>query len=500
MNKVNLTDLPWIPVLSSTGKKDVSLRECFSNADSFESILGDNPLITGSIYRFLFAVLQRALVKRLQRSDWKETVAGIVASKRFPDDVGKYLDKWHGRFFLFDAKHPFMQTPGLMDDPGDSPLASKKRQHIPVVELAQEIAGGRNFVFFDHHSGKPEEVDPATCARWIVAQQAYTVKCNPNEKSTAKYGPTKHAPGVIGAMALISGHTLLETLALNLVKSEHPVEDVPSWESDPPQPTGALKGLAYGPASLYSWLSRRILVQQNSNGNCEWARVEAGYELKSPGMDHLFFRSSKQDGPAKFEHGRNMWRDSLSLIEKDKRPVTVQNYYDLRELHPELGLGQNPRFEVIGIINDKSKVLGWGHARMPIPAAFYNDPVLVGMWAIYLKQVEGTAKALRSAANTFVFHADCHESVVESIMEVYWIFVDDMFVPDIDKLEAESATVTKDAEAKKAMVDQWYSQFWRAAKDTLRDAAGIRTEGNGLLAYGKASAKLNYELNRKKEE
>ena len=51
MNKVNLTDLPWIPVLSSTGKKDVSLRECFSNADSFESILGDNPLITGSIYR-----------------------------------------------------------------------------------------------------------------------------------------------------------------------------------------------------------------------------------------------------------------------------------------------------------------------------------------------------------------------------------------------------------------------------------------------------------------
>jgi hypothetical protein len=99
-----------------------------------------------------------------------------------------------------------------------------------------------------------------------------------------------------------------------------------------------------------------------------------------------------------------------------------------------------------------------------------------------------------------VFHADCHESVVESIMEVYWIFVDDMFVPDIDKLEAESATVTKDAEAKKAMVDQWYSQFWRAAKDTLRDAAGIRTEGNGLLAYGKASAKLNYELNRKKEE
>ncbi len=109
----NLVDEPWIPVRDLNGNLlEVSLKDALLKASEYRGIEDGSPLVVISLYRFLLAVLHRALEGPTDLS-----VSVEWYKKGFPEDnILGYLEKWHERFNLFHDKYPFYQTPAIKND------------------------------------------------------------------------------------------------------------------------------------------------------------------------------------------------------------------------------------------------------------------------------------------------------------------------------------------------------------------------------------------------
>src|SRR5207245_2213495 len=78
------------------------------------------------------------------------------------------------------------------------------------------------------------------CARWLVTYQAFTLGGGQGATSARykKHPNLRHAPAALGALALLQGETLFQTLLLNLVPytDREPMpsghDDQPLWQRD----------------------------------------------------------------------------------------------------------------------------------------------------------------------------------------------------------------------------------------------------------------------------
>ncbi|MDD3398188.1 MAG: type I-E CRISPR-associated protein Cse1/CasA [Candidatus Methanomethylophilaceae archaeon] len=378
----NLVKDAWIPCIKSNGdRQELGIRDALINAKDIAEIIHASPIISGSIHRLLISILQRAITlsdlsfleRMWDRGSWESNV------------IIDYLDEWQSRFDIFDEERPFFQAPGFQE--GEPTTISK---------LGLELSAGNNTILFDHRFDDVVELmHPACVARLLVACQYYAVG---GGRSSTTY--TRSAPLVGKAQILLKGCNLFETLSLNLIPYDpnYPMRftdsesdgsasiDLPSWERIQAETPGGIR-YVNGYLDYLTWQSRAIRLLPETTD--EGVRVSQMYFAQGVQMeDQLLFEpmsaywKHEKHGllPIKITIEREPWRSLSSFMhigsEGNRPPKTVDVVTQLvnREV-----IDRAKRYEadVIGISNDKAKVLLWRHARMPFPAAYLQSPDLV---------------------------------------------------------------------------------------------------------------------------
>lgn len=231
-NQFNLIDEPWLPV-ADRGR--VSLRQIFSNPEY--RALGGNPVQKIALMKLLLAIAQAAYTPK-DEQEWK-----VLGAAGLAQHCLAYLDKWHGRFYLYGEK-PFLQMPAItkaavqnfgavqpeISTGNTTVLTQSQQEHIPDdAEKALLLIGLMGFAL----GGKKTDNS-------VVLTLGYSGKSNDKGKeSTGKPGPSVAHMGLLHNFLL--GQNFWQTLWLNLFTQQQLERSnlfpeglgVPPWEHMP---------------------------------------------------------------------------------------------------------------------------------------------------------------------------------------------------------------------------------------------------------------------------
>ncbi|MEW5894656.1 MAG: type I-E CRISPR-associated protein Cse1/CasA, partial [Candidatus Omnitrophota bacterium] len=319
MSSYNLIDEPWIPVRDLGGNlKELGIKEVLLSANNLASIEDQSPLVTASLYRFLLAVLYRALKGPCDIDEAKK-----LFREGFPGQkITAYLEKWRSRFFLFDEKYPFGQVPEY------EPMVKNGKQNWRSwTALAAEHNADNAKVLFDHVDVSASgEMPLKQTARWLFACNTFVLG---GGNSDFKY--TKDAPSSSSAMAIPIGKNLQDTLIFCLVPQNYELTetDIPLWERDSEGVEFLKNGVERsetGYADLYTWRSRSIRFKEKTFGGISKLALASGIgyvdsSLIDPMVGYKIVdvknketdEKVKKKLPLRFED-RGIWRDFDSLL------------------------------------------------------------------------------------------------------------------------------------------------------------------------------------------
>lgn len=379
MPSFDLVDEKWIPCILSGGKhEDFSLKEVLINAHEIREIFDPSPLVTVSLHRLLLAILHRNFGPANIRA-WQEIWNAKSVNKRTITD---YLQKWRHRFNLFDEMRPFYQTSEL-----------NNAETHPILHLAMEVASGNNATLFDHNSdARRNAVSPAVAARYVIATHHYAMGLG---KSYPFY--FSDSPLIRGLTVMTLGHSLFETLALNLVEYNEELpfpcsgQDLPIWEQEKPATPSRDGTPINGYLDYLTWQSRSIhLCAEGEPPMVKECQIQQN--LKLPKQQYLdpfkCFDVAEDRGyvPLPVNPDKAVWRYSHALFQKSdvsfKRP---EIFYWLARIENKRRNGEiqaqpNYSFTATGLATDKGKaasVLLWCHERLPLPLRYLEDDRLV---------------------------------------------------------------------------------------------------------------------------
>jgi CRISPR system Cascade subunit CasA len=425
----NLVDQPFIPCLMrGGGQVELGLQDTLLRAPDIREIRDGSPLVTIALHRLLLAVLHRNFGPASLK-DWKR----LWQAGRWDEaTLAAYFRRWRDRFDLFDGARPFYQTAGF-----------RAKKLSTANRLAHEQASGNNATLFDHTTDdNPPALTPAQAVRLVIAQQAFGLGGGHSDT-----GSLHHAPLVQGAVVFPQGHSLFETLMLNLLcySDQEPMPadaDAPVWEREdgPPheRPTAPAGYLDY-----LTWQSRTLMLHPEEEDGRSVVRSVSyaqGRQFEAPGVfDPMmaYCKDEKQGWrPLRLSEHKELWRDSAALFQLDatgqhKRPDCFNWLARLVE-GGVLTAAQRLDFAVFGLCSDRAKVNFWRHDRMPLPLAYLNDEMLVASLQQALTRAEEVAKVLRKCVwdmATLVLSpdkksvdADRVQDVVDSLApdRLYW--------------------------------------------------------------------------------
>ncbi|MFJ6415575.1 type I-E CRISPR-associated protein Cse1/CasA [Paeniglutamicibacter sp. NPDC091659] len=349
----SLIDDAWVPVQLLDGTLgEVGIRDLFAQAHSIRGLSNEIPTLDFAILRVLLAVARQAIGAVEQPlATWKE----LWERTDFTDArIEKYLvgEKVSQRFDLLDPAQPFMQTPSLETQKGefDSP-----------ARLIPDIPAGHQY--FTTRSGSGSSRLPfREAARWLIHLQAFDYSgIKPGALGDSRVKGGKGYPigtgwaGQLGGIYAV-GANLFETLMLNLRFAKLGTdedEDSAVWErtvstsaatrgdgrtpvkGDPAPP------LPVGDSDIFTWQSRRVLLQHDSDGVTA-ALVTNGDRLL-PQNAHIFEPMS-------------LWRDSPAQATVHKIPVFMPRRHDPAKAAWR-GLGS--------ILGDQAQIAAGGRHESP---------------------------------------------------------------------------------------------------------------------------------------
>jgi CRISPR system Cascade subunit CasA len=393
----HLVDQPWIPCATRTDEPTrlLSLRDVFAQAPLLASVADPSPAVTISLYRFLLAILHRAFDGPRTVAEWQSAWDRNAWDQSRLD---AYLSHWHDRFDLFDALHPFYQTPGIDARSKSQSPSSARSQHMApntATQLTQERASDRNrFLLFDH---SPDDATllPAEAARYLIAMHNFAVggliSYAPGEPIANKN--TRAAPLLGAAVVLVRGATLFQTLMLNWIRYNRDDDvpfpfgtddDKPAWEREGgAQPVPRLPD---GLVDLLTWQSRRILLIPDTSPEGTTCVRDAilmkGYQFaegfeqwNAETMVAFSTRKSARGGPAvlpiKLDADRAVWRDSQALIQsaagEHQRPKIMGWIDRLIEEGRILDEHTIVPLDIYGLIPDQANIRDWRQESLPLP-------------------------------------------------------------------------------------------------------------------------------------
>tara|TARA_R110002072_G_scaffold302354_1_gene484883 strand:- start:61570 stop:63231 length:1662 start_codon:yes stop_codon:yes gene_type:complete len=423
----NLIDEPWIPCVTSTGERQLlGLESTLVRAHEMWEIYDDSPLVTVTLHRLLLAVLHHLLQGPENMAAWSKL--WCEGTGRFDaEQVHAYLhdEHRHRRFDLFDPEWPFYQCSQL---PFATAEVEKDTIYAKsVAKLAAELAAGNNDTLFDYSIDiRPMPITAATAARLVVACQGFSMG------GTVTYEQKKDksadaSPLVKGAVAIIRGDNLFQTLLLNLHAYDgkagqpfrfKPKADLPAWERR--EHTKPRDRKLNGYLDLLTWQSRRIRlkpdVDEDGTITVATAVVMKGEQFLDGfhrhshetmvAFTHNKAATAKQDPfPAVgFTEDRSLWRSSLALFQnvsgQQSRPKTIGWIDDLRS-EDRIPLDRVFPMDLFGLSSDQAKVLLWRHEHLPLSLRLISSPSLLLTLQEALARTENVRRVLWQATSEF---------------------------------------------------------------------------------------------------
>jgi CRISPR system Cascade subunit CasA len=294
---------------------------------------------------------------------------------------------------------------------------------VPIAILFHELASGNNTTLFDHTTEmNPKTIVPAEAARGLVAFQSFAVgglTTLETGQDPKQFKSADNAPLVKGAVALVKGENLFQTLMLNLhhynIEDEEPFpsepDDAPVWERD--DEIRAEERRPKGYLDLLTWQSRRVRLhpEQDRNGQTVVRKV---VRMKGNQFPDGFILHNKEtmlsfnkiDRPRQgqapwlavtFREDRALWRDSLTLFQsvhdKRARPRTLTWLNDLAN-NGIISSSSVYSLSLMGLTTNQAVVLLWRHERLPLPLKYLEDENLVAMLERALNIAEEAGRLL----------------------------------------------------------------------------------------------------------
>lgn len=385
----NLNDRPWITVLLSTDSvEELNFREIFTKAADIRELSGNSPLVNIAVLRLLLAIIHAAAWRNDDVDDKREKWSHWWKTGTLPlAEIEAYLQKWHDRFDLFDARRPFMQTGGL-----------EMKETSTISRLAFEENNTTDLFAFPENPIW-ENPAPAQAARLLLATQAFALGFGKSSKAKIngiEIEPpyTADAPLLRGLTVWLTGKTLLETLLLNLAPSDPGdfLDDAPSWELDAPEELRdqQIKGKRRtipprGPMDCFTWHSRLIRLIPESEK--EQIVVRNAYFTQGRSIEdktHFdpmkVYMASKKEGvfALGLSEQKAAWRDASSIF---CTPATGHPCAAINEVGLQVSLKRVERhhlyrIQTVGLATEPGKAgkfLLWRHDRIPAPVSLLND-------------------------------------------------------------------------------------------------------------------------------
>lgn len=532
----NLLDEPWIPCLDADGAlRELGLRETLAMAPSLREVTDSSPLVTIALHRLLLAVLHRALGPATLEEWGAMWEQGHWDMRR----MEAYLNRWRERFDLFHPERPFYQTTEI-----DVSYAKS------VATMVHGLTLGNYVTLFDHTlDHDPPALSPAAAARYLVAYQAFgiggTISYQSRHGEDAKgYKYTQAGPLTKGAITLVRGANLFETLMLNLQRYDGSdgapfdfTHDVAAWERD--TPARAETRWPDGYVDLLTWQARRVRLCPEDDGAGDTvvrsAVLMMGYQFpaswQSAGREPMlaFVKNPKPKPNAPpwfvvgFQEDRALWRDSLSLFQSIAGLSARPRILDwVAGLAAEGVLDNSGRFaiDLFGMAVDPRNVANvrfWRHERLPLPVELLHDRDayellaealdlaervgrLFGAGSVAVRDARGKvrkvpspmqvlARNLASPADVSSANKDTVTDIINGLApgRIYWAQLGAPFTRLV-------IAVTERPD--RALVD-WADEIEQAARGAFgRIMAGLDTSARALKAGARAEREFESHLRR----
>ncbi len=514
MSSFNLIEEHWLPCITSDGqRKELGIQEAIIKAHTLRELHDASPLVTASLHRLLLAILHRVFGPR-SVADWQK----LWRAGHFdPLPLDEYFRIWNGknRFNLFDPAHPFYQSATLPLSYQDPKTGKVDSYQKPIANLVHELASGDNATLFDHTTeASPKAISPAEAARLLVAFQSFAVGgllTLEKGQDPKRYKSADNAPVVKGAVTLVRGANLFETLMLNLHGEPFDTEgeDMPVWERD--EQTIAEDRRPNGYIDLLTWQSRRIRLQPEADERgTVIKRVVIMKGNQFPDGYHrlgketmIAFTKNEQAKPKEdpwpaiaFQENKALWRDSLSLFQslegKQARPKIVDWLNDLAD-NEIIPWSATYQLSVLGLSTSRAKIHFWRHEHLPLPMAYFDNKQYLDDLSECLKYAEDTDKALSTAtwvlARGLADDKDSPKNIAKhlGVTSIFWSQLEQPFYGIMKEIPDDSNTA----------LDKWVNLLWQTAWQAFQKGTrGLGHSARTLKALVAARGVLGARLNK----
>ncbi|NLF15089.1 MAG: type I-E CRISPR-associated protein Cse1/CasA [Anaerolineaceae bacterium] len=414
---------PWLPCVRLDGQPaTLGLGDALAQAHLLRDLQGETPLETAALHRLLLALLHRVF-----GPDSHHAWAALWQQGRWEEEaVRGYLERWRGRFDLFDEAYPFYQT------------ADTQAEVRPINKVAVSLAYNNATLFEHQMEDESLCVSPARAARWLVTFQCSGVGTGPPNN------PYPAGPLANTMIVMPQGRTLFETLMLNLLRysNDHPMpsgpDDRPIWEHDKnPYPPSPKTFYRPGYLAYLTWQSRTIrLLPHEQDGairvrECHLAQGARWDSSLVEDPMKVYVRDEKRGTwPLRLRQDRAMWRDSHALFRLHDRsfrpPLALLEMADQVE-GGTLRRDQTYDYLVLGLSNDNASLNFYRQERMPLPLAYLAEDEqgerLRDALFQALQGAEDAADALRKAGRDLaawvVSPVDRSKAYPQDVSQVY---------------------------------------------------------------------------------
>lgn len=463
---MNLIIDPWIPVIGGDGRQRlVSLNDLFASAHEIRD-LSAKPHEKIALLRLLICITQAALDGPKDFDAWE------TCREEIQPAVKRYLEKWRAAFELFGEGPRFLQMPGLK-------ATKEEGEGNPATKLDLTLASGNNASLFDNSAGNPRAVEPGRLALTLLAFQCFSPGgrigvAKWNGADTPNKGSSNHAPCTPSSMlhTFLQGHSLLETIHLNLLNKEEGSDlglkgwGRPVWEM-PVTKAGDKEAISNATGSYLGRLvplSRAIRLDET--GRQMILANGLDYPLAPTFREPAATMVDRDDGPAVLGVllGRSIWRQlSAITVKRRSNKDAISGPLALRNIDGS----QSCTLWIGALATDKAKIEDVVEAAYDVPAGMFRDAgrklyeegvALAGLWQ------EAVSKSVKAYAGTMKLEPVPYDRARHS----FWTAIE-QHVPTLLKL------ADKPEEAGDLKVSEWGKRIKEAAHAAFEFACPHQT-------------------------
>lgn len=396
---MNVAFDPWIPVVSSSGRRELaSLCDVLAKGEKYAD-LAVRPHERVALMRLFVCVAHAALDGPKNYDEWCEV------PKRLPEAARTYLTEWKDSFELFHPTKPWLQVAGLTKNANDKDSPSALQDWTPSSKLNFSYATGNASTLFDHEGMTPSlrDIPIRETLVAMVTFQCFSVggligqvfwnakRCGELANPKKDNGPVKSADGpcVPSSMvhAYLRGQSLMGTIHLNLptnedIRRSYAAHGRPVWELMPNSLSDSEKIANATKTYLGRLVPLTRLIKLHSSGTrillgdgFPYPSFMAGFPPE-PSATVIVRRD--QHALLSYQPSKALWRELASIVVKRKagEPGGPMSLNAIQE-------GKECDLVVSALARDKATIVDTAESVFHIPAnlttsvgtATYEDEV-----------------------------------------------------------------------------------------------------------------------------